>query len=426
MSKSARNHKRESDRSARRVGDLSSGKSSSVTNGESDRAAILWYSNSPTAATGYGQQTEQVTKRLLADGHAIAISSNYGYEGGSPKDFDGIITYPRGYEPYSNDVVTAHAQHWRMLNEGLKPMLVTLFDVWVLKGKMWAEHIVHSWVPIDHTPCPPEVLNWVKRPNVRPLAMSKHGQAMLAREGVESIYLPHAIEKVYQPTSHFKDDRGDLLTGNDLMGITEDRFIVMMNSANKGVLPNRKSFGEALLGFSIFAASHPDAMLYIHTEDIGMMGGINLRKLISALALEDKVVFADQYALRLGYPKEALAAIYSAADVLLAPSMGEGFGIPVIEAQACGTPVIVSNATAQPELLGDGWLVDGQPFWNSTQNAWLHMPSVPSIVSALNEAYARGKGTSQKAVDFAAQFDADKVYDELWRPLIRSYLAESA
>jgi glycosyltransferase involved in cell wall biosynthesis len=426
VSKNARNNRKQSNRSAGGVGKLSAAEPQSVANGKSDTAAILWYSNSPHAATGYGQQTEQVTKRLLADGHAIAISSNYGYEGGAPRDFNGIVHYPRGFETYSNDVVTAHAQHWSMMNPHRKPMLVTLFDAWVLKGKMWDQHTVHSWVPIDHTPCPPEVLNWVKKPNVRPLAMSLHGQTMLAREGVESIYIPHAIEKVFQPTKIFKDDSGELLTGNQIMGFSDDDFVVLMNSANKGVLPNRKSFGEALLAFSIFAATKKDAKLYIHTEDIGSMGGIHLRKLIAALALEDRVLFADQYALRLGYPKEALAAIYSAADVLLAPSMGEGFGIPVIEAQACGTPVIVSNATAQPELVGDGWLVEGQPFWNSPQNAWLHMPSVPSIVDALNAAYDRGKGTSQKAVDFASQFDADKVYQECWEPLVRSYLQESA
>lgn len=426
MSKSARNNQQSSGRSTNGVGDLSSGKQQGVTNGASDKAAILWYSNSPHAATGYGQQTEQVTKRLVADGHAVAISSNYGSEGGSPREFNGIIHYPRGYETYSNDVVTANACHWGMVNQGLKPMLFTLFDVWVLKGKMWDQHIVHSWVPIDHTPCPPEVLNWVRKPNVRPISMSMHGHNMMAREGIESIYIPHAIEKTFRPTETFEDESGQIISGKQLMGIDDDNFIVMMNSANKGVLPNRKAFGESLLAFSIFAANKKDVKLYLHAEDIGMMGGINLLKLVQALALEDKVMFADQYGLRLGYPKEALAAIYSTADVLLAPSMGEGFGIPVIEAQACGTPVIVSNATAQPELVGDGWLVEGQPFWNSTQGAWLHMPSVSSIVDCLNQAYNRPRKVSQKAIDFAAQFDADKIYEESWRPLVNSYLQETA
>lgn len=426
MSKRARNNQRGSYRPAGGVGALSNRKSESVANGKSDRAAILWYSNSPHASTGYGQQTEQVTTRLLADGHKVAISSNYGYEGGYPKDFSGLIHYPRGFETYSNDIVTANAQHWSMMHPQLKPMLITLFDVWVFKGTMWSEHTVHSWVPIDHSICPPDVLKWLQQPNVRPITMSQHGHKMLAREGVESIYIPHAIEKVFKPTEIFIDERGDHIPGHHLMGMAQDHFVVMMNSANKGTLPNRKSFGEALLAFSIFAQNKPDARMYLHTEDVGAVAGINLRKLVEALGLEDKVVFADQYALRLGYPKEVLAAMYSAADVLLAPSMGEGFGIPVIEAQACGTPVIVSNATSQPELVGDGWLVAGQPFWNPTQNAWLHMPSVPSIVDALNSAYDRGKQKSQKAMNFAAQYDADKVYQESWRPLISSYLQETA
>jgi hypothetical protein len=426
VSQSARHNQKQSGGSPRGMGHLPSSKQKSVANGKSDRAAILWNSNSPYASTGYGQQTAQVTQRLTKQGHAVAISSNYGYEGGPPSNWNGITHYPRGLDPYSNDVITAHATHWHMLNEGLKPMLITLFDVWVFKGKMWDNHIIHSWVPIDHTPCPPEVLNWLKRDNVRPITMSKHGKLMLDREGIENTYIPHAIEKVFKPTKTFKDDRGEMLSGNDLMGIKDDSFIVMMNSANKGVLPNRKSFGEALLAFSLFSSVRTDAKLYLHTEDMGAMGGINLRRLIASLSIEDKVIFADPYALRLGYPQEALSAIYSAADVLLAPSMGEGFGIPVIEAQACGTPVIVSNATAQPELVGDGWLVEGQPFWNSTQAAWLHMPSVPSIVESLDAAYQRGKGTSEKAVDFAQQFNADKVFNESWKPLVDNYIKESA
>jgi glycosyltransferase involved in cell wall biosynthesis len=55
-----------------------------------------------------------------------------------------------------------------------------------------------------------------------------------------------------------------------------------------------------------------------------------------------------------GYaPDEELAAWYRAADLFVHPSLYEGFGIPPLEAMACGTPLVVSNAPALPEITGD-------------------------------------------------------------------------
>lgn len=56
----------------------------------------------------------------------------------------------------------------------------------------------------------------------------------------------------------------------------------------------------------------------------------------------------------LGRPiDETLPVVYSAADILIAPSLYEGFGLTVLEALACGTPVIASNVTSLPEVTGD-------------------------------------------------------------------------
>jgi glycosyltransferase involved in cell wall biosynthesis len=62
----------------------------------------------------------------------------------------------------------------------------------------------------------------------------------------------------------------------------------------------------------------------------------------------------------LGYlDKPTLVEAYNAADVLVAPSFHEGFGITLLEAMACGTPVITSNVSAMPEVVNDaGVLVD--------------------------------------------------------------------
>jgi glycosyltransferase involved in cell wall biosynthesis len=117
-----------------------------------------------------------------------------------------------------------------------------------------------------------------------------------------------------------------------------------------------------------------------------------------------------------------LAGLYSTMDVYLGTSYGEGFGVGTIEAQACGTPVIVSNFAASAELCGDGWLVDGQPLYDAAQQAWFNIPSVPGIVSALEEAYARPRGTSEKALKFAEEYDADHVYKTYWKPVLEKLL----
>lgn len=379
--------------------------------------AILWSSNSPFATTGYGTQTQQVVTRLDKDGHKVALASNYGLEG-TVQTWNGLRHFPRGFDLYSNDVIPAHMAAWSHENADLDPLLITLFDVWVFKGQQWdmVEKIA-SWVPIDHQPVPPDVLTWCKRDNVTPIAMSKFGEHQLQSHGVECFYAPHAIDtSLYRPTQEIQG-----ANARTFMEVPADAFVVGMNSANKGGQHghNRKAFPEAFLAFGMWAKTRPDAVLYVHTEAKGAMGGIDLRLLAKACGIPDKqIVFVDQYAHRLGIPNEAMAAIYTNMDVLLQPSLGEGFGIPAVEAQSCGTPVIVSNATAQTELCGEGWLVEGQPTWDAAQKAWWFTPNVGQIIEALEAAYQRGQSRSEKAMAFAADYDADLVYKTYWRPML--------
>ena len=388
-----------------------------------DAVRALWYSNAPWAGTGYGQQTQQAVTRLIKDGHEVAIHSIYGLEA-STSTWNGIKIYPRGMSAYSDDILAAHWMDWTN-GSSLPKLLMTLFDVWVLKApNLDKVPNIASWVPIDHQPVPPDVAKWCMKPNVMPFAMSQFGKRMLDQQGIRNLYVPHGIESVFQPTDHVIDNHGKKVTGRDLMGFDDDKFVVMMTAVNKGVHPPRKAFAENFMAFSMFAAKHPDAVLYMHSVQAPSMGGIDLKALATMVGIEeDRIKYCDEYLYRMGLPQHAMAALYTAADVYLGASMGEGFGIPVVEAQACGTPVIVSNFSAQPELVGDGWLVEGQPFWDAAQNAWFITPSVPSILSGLEAAYARGRGKSQKAIQFAAQYEADTVFDKFWKPAMKELAA---
>ena len=62
---------------------------------------------------------------------------------------------------------------------------------------------------------------------------------------------------------------------------------------------------------------------------------------------------ADRVEWRTDVPDAELPGLYAAADVLVWPSLNEGFGLPPLEAMACGTPVVASAVTSMPEILGD-------------------------------------------------------------------------
>ena len=386
----------------------------------------IWASNAPWAPTGYGTQTKQVVSRMIADGHDIAVAANYGLEA-TQTNIDGIEVFPKGMEAYSNDVIYPYFVDWKRQHPDGKPYVFTLYDCWVFQGPKWDEMPVVSWVPIDHTPVPPRVAQFLGKDNVRPVAMSKFGVDQLTRAGIECDYIPHAIDTdLMKPTANYYTGTG-ARTGRQIINVPRDAFVVGIVNANKGTAPVRKAFAEQLLAFSIFAADKPDAVLYLHTERFGSYGGIGLDPIIAAVGLRpDQYQFVNQYQNMIGIPDEAMAVIYSALNVLLAPTLGEGFGITVIEAQSCGVPVIVSDFSAQPELVGDGWKIPGQPLWDAAQQAWFQIPNVYAIVNALNEAYERkGEKTSKDARKFIVDnYNADNVYNEMWRPLLNDLVKD--
>jgi glycosyltransferase involved in cell wall biosynthesis len=107
---------------------------------------------------------------------------------------------------------------------------------------------------------------------------------------------------------------------------------------------------------------------------------------VQRAGLEGRVVFP-------GYVDDAdLPALYSAAAVFVYPSLYEGFGLPPLEAMACGTPVISSNAASLPEVVGDAALLVDPTDTTALAQALHAVLSQPSLHADL-----RKRGLSQAA-----------------------------
>jgi glycosyltransferase involved in cell wall biosynthesis len=370
-------------------------------------------SNMPWAPSGYGEQTSLFVPRLRALGHELAIASNWGLTG-AMQELQGMTLYP-GDGSWGNTSVGTFASHHQA------DVVITLCDAWVMNPKVWpAELSMALWAPIDHYPIPPKVLSVLQSPQVTPIAMSRDGERWMRKFSLDPLYVPHGIDTtLFRPQPEIRD------AVREELEVPRDAFLVGMVAANKGSpqLP-RKSFPQAFDAFAQFAREHDDAWMYVHTEarQHGPSGhGIALDTLALAVDCpEGRLRFPPEEAWHLGMPRELVANLYAAFDVLLNPSMGEGFGIPIVEAQACGCPVIASDHSAMTELCQAGWLVTGDRWWDPLQESFLICPAVPSIVSALEAAYEARDDQKLRAAgaEFAKAYDADAVTIDYWLPAL--------
>lgn len=129
-------------------------------------------------------------------------------------------------------------------------------------------------------------------------------------------------------------------------GITGD-FIFFVST-----IEPRKNLPVLLKAFKrMVEIYHSEATLVI----AGAQGWLTERvnETVQALQLGERVRFLG------AVPVQKLLYLYNAASVFALPSFYEGFGLPPLEAMACGTPVVVSNTSSLPEVVGDaGQLVD--------------------------------------------------------------------
>jgi len=116
-----------------------------------------------------------------------------------------------------------------------------------------------------------------------------------------------------------------------------------------GTLQPRKNIERLIEAFSLVNGKWKMVNGGLNLVIVGKKGWMydQILQKSNELGIEDKVIFTDFV------PDNDLPSLISGAKVYVNPSLWEGFGIPVVEAQACGVPVAVSNSSSLPEIVGD-------------------------------------------------------------------------
>ena len=337
---------------------------------------FLWQSNAPWAGTGYGAQTKLLLPALRGRGHEPSMFAFYGLAGGKI-EYDGYEVYPgSGFDTFGNDVIKVH------LEESRADAVITLIDLFVLDNTIWENLEVPwmAWTPLDADGIGQKTLERLQLADV-PVAMSLFGAQQMMNHDIEpgaTIY--HAVDTdIFKPL-----DRAECRAE---LGIDEDAFLIGMVMANKG---DRKQYPLQLEAIRQFRDKNPDIKVrtYIHTEPTHMMGGWDMRELVSVMGLKGEVYSTNQYLTTVvPVSTPVLSRIINTFDVLMNCSAGEGFGIPIVEAQACGVPVITHGVTAMPELTINGYTVESDGKGLASHYGWQYSPSVEDMVYRLDCVY---------------------------------------
>lgn len=326
-------------------------------------------------------------------------------------------------------------------------LFIMNFDAWAVSDVVRQfDFPLAFYPPVDHDPLPK---NWkdvlVEADKIVPYC--KFGERVI-EEWIETddrvekdlLYekgpIYHGIDtKTYQPREARKEE---------IFGVDEDTFVVGIFKNNQGT---RWKPVRQLRAFKMFLQEigDGDAFMYLHSSIQGR-NAFNLSYMIPRLDLEDEVKLVDQGQYRWGLPEEHLSVLYSSCDILLNCTAGEGFGLPIVEAFACGIPAVASGFSAMPELLsGEEGEIDYQdveepfvetergflvPVWDAEptlgKHSWRRTVRAEHIRDTLLYAYEnreelRKKG--KKARKWVIDYDWEQVAKK-WYEFLDSYESE--
>lgn len=329
---------------------------------------IMTISDSPRLFSGMARVHRNAIDALVDAGHEVLPCCWFAYTTKEMARFNkGEQPTPLFYETPKGNKVRYYAVP---KSGGNKPMLtiydaaelfkpdvvLTMGDVWdfwymgPIKSKLDFGFKWVAYVNVESNPSSQHaaVLKYADLVMVP----SQYGACVLARHGISSKVSPYGVSDCFRRKSD--SERAALRADR---GIEDQvRFICVAQNTTRKNIP-------ALFWAAKSIASMGDFKVHLHTN-IGATDPLeafsyNLREVEKAIGVTGLISYPTSGSLFDSPSDEALAEEYNASDFLLMPSLAEGFALPVVEAMACGVPVLVNDTSAMTEHVMDGLTVDG-------------------------------------------------------------------
>jgi glycosyltransferase involved in cell wall biosynthesis len=371
------------------------------------------------ANSGYGIAMRNLLPRLKARGFEVGMQPNWGYDGGM-MELEGIPMFPQGggfseYETAMNYIKQGYDFLITLYDQ---MVLTTLVDLVRKHGIQWV-----SWCMIDHVHFYPWDFDKFNAACYL-VASSKWGLNELRNAGYEakSTYIPLGVDtNLFKPRVGEGEGEVKKEKLREMLGFPNVDVLIGIAKMNKG---DRTAYPYMLEGVKIFRDNNPDLKigLYLHC-DPSAPEGFPLDRITSILGLSDITRVADRYQYKIGYSTNQMVYMYNALDVLLNSTYSESFGLPIVEALACGVPVIGTRCSSItemlepvcPELLVDPIATVWAPF---PVEYWL--PDKYKIADCIEKAIARDPKRDREILSKYARenYDWDLVVVPKWVELL--------
>jgi len=301
---------------------------------------VLWISDY-NLPTGLGKVSYRLVQELKKRGFDVAVGTPY--MAGPPFYLGETFLYPMPHldknllayaiENFHPDVVVCYLTHWTYRQAGEPARERNVPFVW--------------YATCEFESVPPSFIQPLIGSNLI-MTTSEFAKRVMARFIPEEYLevVPHGVDEVYHP-----------MNPRPKFEPYAEKFTYGMVGRNA----TRKDFGGLINSFGRLPSEvKENSILYLHTavkEIGGEKPGWDISWFIMRNNLIGKVVTPDFNSMWIGSTEKKLAEIYNCLDVYVQATFGESFGLPVLEAMACGLPVIASENSSLPEIVGDAGML---------------------------------------------------------------------